>query len=217
MLLAHEAKNSHTEASNRRPLENQTSHSVRSAILFYIPEVTHSGSTMSRVSLRPHQVDFLPPLCVCCGKNATQFRQQEFRLNPALSGIVLVLGLLVAMLITMNRSVTLRLPVCEYHRRKGRRSNKTFFQGLLLTVAIGLGAYAASFFDATIATYVTLAAVATFVLTFVVAMFQGEDGLSASIQRDGTLNLNGVCQPFADATRMRMSLLDASEQSLSRR
>src|SRR5262245_30604847 len=88
---------------------------------------------MARAKIPLVQVIDLPPVCVCCGEPATRARRQEFRLDGALSAAVLTASMLAGGLAWTERTVSLALPVCEYHRRRGRRSTQTLVRGVALT------------------------------------------------------------------------------------
>jgi hypothetical protein len=83
------------------------------------------GTIMARVRIRFDEVTALPPVCVCCGAPATRMRRQEFQLNAALSAALLVTAAVLDALVWTKRGVTISLPVCEYHKRRGRRSNRS--------------------------------------------------------------------------------------------
>jgi hypothetical protein len=148
------------------------------------------------------QVTNLPPICVCCGEPATRVRQQEFPLQGALSAAILVTSAMLGALVWTKRGVTLTLPVCAYHRRRGRRSNRTFFWGMGLTAALGVAAYLASHFDGAAANYLGVAAMLAFIVTIVAAMHEVDDGLKVkSLTRD-SFTLSGVNRKFAEAAEM---------------
>jgi hypothetical protein len=146
----------------------------------------------------------LPPVCVCCGQPATRLREQEFPVSEALSAALLAASALVGPAVLVKRLITLALPVCDYHRRRGRRSNRTFFWGAVLTVVLGVAAYVASFVDDTVPTYLGLAAVSAAIGTMVVAMHEVNDGLKVTALAGEWLTLGGVSKEFAAAVGERV-------------
>src|SRR5262245_55160647 len=158
---------------------------------------------MARVRIRFDEVTALPPVCVCCGAPATRVRRQEFQLNAALSAAVLVTAAALGALVWTKRGVALSLPVCEYHQRRGRRSNQTFVRGMLLTVAFGVAAYVGSQFDTAAGNYLSVAAMLAFIVTLVVGMSEVDDGLGVKSLSGDALTLSGVHRKFADAVERR--------------
>lgn len=158
---------------------------------------------MARAKIRFDEVASLPPVCVCCGEPATRVRRQEFGCNTAVSAAVLVTAAVFDALAWTKRNVTLPLPVCEYHRRRGRRSNRTFFRGTLLTVALGVAAYLASQFDGSAASYLGVAAAFAFIITMVVATHQADDGLGVRSVKGDSFTLVGTHRKFAEAVGLR--------------
>jgi hypothetical protein len=158
---------------------------------------------MARVKLHLDQVAHLPPVCVCCGQPATRVRRQEFRLDRALSAAVLVTAAMLDALAWTERSVSLSLPVCEYHGRRGRRSNRTFFRGMALTAALGVAAYVVSQLGHAAASYLGVAALFAFIVTVVVAMHEVDDGLGIRSLGGGSFTLGGVSPKFAQAVQGR--------------
>jgi hypothetical protein len=156
---------------------------------------------MTRVPIRLDEAAHLPPVCVCCGQPATRMRRQEFQLNATLSAAVLVTSVMLDALVWTKRGVTLALPVCEYHRRRGRRSNRTFFQGMSLTVALGVAAYLVSLSGHAAASYLGVAAMFAFVVSLVVGMHQVDDGLAVKSLQGDSFILAGVDPKFAEAVK----------------
>ncbi len=154
---------------------------------------------MARVTIRAAQFADLPAVCVCCGEPATRTRVQEFRVQRGLEATVLVASIALGGLAWTERGVTVALPVCDYHRRRGRRSNRTFFRGTLLSVALGAAAYIASQFDAAAGKYLGVAAAIAFLVTMVAAMHETDDGLGVTSLTSDSLALRGVHRKFADA------------------
>jgi hypothetical protein len=152
-----------------------------------------------RARIRLAEAADLAPVCVCCGQPATRVREQEFPLSEALSAGLLAASALCGVGVLVKRAITLALPVCEYHRRRGRRSNRTFFRGLLLTVGLGVAAYLAAFIDDAACTYLALAAVLASIVTMVVAMHETGDGLKVTALAGEWLTLGGVSKEFAAA------------------
>src|SRR5262245_12273604 len=99
---------------------------------------TVSGALMARAKVLLARVTDLPPVCVCCGEPATRGRRQEFRLDGVLSAVALAASTLAGGLAWTERGVSLALPVCEYHRRRGRRSTQTLVRGVALTAGLGV-------------------------------------------------------------------------------
>jgi cellobiose-specific phosphotransferase system component IIC len=158
---------------------------------------------MARAKIRLDEVADLPPICVCCGEPATQMRRQEFPLNTALSAAIMVTAAMLDALVWTKRGVTLALPVCEYHKRRGRRSNQTFFRGMALTIAFGVAAYVASQFEGAAASYLSVAAMFAFMITIFVAMHEVDDGLAVKSLKDNSFTLSGVNRKFAEAVERR--------------
>src|SRR4051794_24685464 len=88
---------------------------------------------MARAKILLARVTDLPPICVCCGQPASLVRRQEFRLDGVLSAATLAASVLAGGLAWTERGVTLPLPVCEDHRRRGRESTRTLIRGMALT------------------------------------------------------------------------------------
>src|SRR5947209_5600599 len=154
---------------------------------------------MARVTIRLDRPAGLPPVCVCCGEPATRTRRQEFALGRGLSAAVLATSVMLGGLAWTSRGLTLTLPVCDYHRKRGRRSNQTFFRGTLLAVALGAAAYIGSLFDGAAANYLGVAAALAFVVTVVAAMHEADDGLGVKGLTADALTLTGVSRKFAEA------------------
>jgi hypothetical protein len=158
---------------------------------------------MARAIIRLTEAADLPPFCVCCGAPATGVRRQEFRLDAALSAAVLVTAALLNALAWTERGLTLALPVCAYHRRRGRQSNRTFFRGMALVVALGVAAYLGSQFDGTVGSYLGVAAMFAFMAVVWVGMHQADDGLAVKSLKGDSLTLSGVSREFAEAVERR--------------
>lgn len=154
---------------------------------------------MARVTVRLARLADLPPVCVCCGEPATRTRPQEFRLDGALSAAVLATSALLGGLAWTERGLTLSLPVCEGHRRRGRQSNRTFLWGMGLTGVLGGAAYLGSQFDGPVGSYLAVAAALAFMGTLVVGMHQVDDGLKVKALTNASLTLSGVSPRFAEA------------------
>jgi hypothetical protein len=154
---------------------------------------------MARVTFRLAQGADLPPVCVCCGDPATRMRAQEFRISEGLSAAVLAASAMLGGLAWTERSLTLPLPVCDAHRRRGRQSNRTFLWGMGLTVVLAAGAYLGAQFEGPAGTYLGLAAAAAFMGTLVAGMHQVDDGLKVTGLTKESLTLTGVNRRFADA------------------
>jgi len=154
---------------------------------------------VARARIRLAEAADLPPVCVCCGQPATRVRDQEFPLGEALSAALMAASALCGAGVLVKRAVTLSLPVCDYHRRRGRRSNRTFVRGLLLTAGLGVAAYVAAFIDDAACNYLAVAAVFASVVTMVVAMMEADDGLKVSALSGEWLTLTGVSKQFAAA------------------
>jgi hypothetical protein len=158
---------------------------------------------MARATIRLDEVADLPPICVCCGGPATRMRRQEFQFNAALSAAVLVAAAMLDALVWTKRGVTLALPVCEYHKRRGRRSNQTFFRGMALTIAFGVAAYLGAQFDDAAGSYLSVAAMFAFLVTILVGMHEVDDGLAVKSLKDNSFTLSGVNRKFAEAIERR--------------
>jgi hypothetical protein len=141
----------------------------------------------------------LPPVCVCCGQPATFLRRQEFETNTAMTGAVLAASAAFGALVWTKRGVTVSLPVCDYHKRRGRRSNKTFFRGMAVTAVLGVAACVGSLFEGSAANYLSVAAMFTFIVTIVAAMSEVNDGLRVHSLAADSLTLSGVHKKFAEA------------------
>src|SRR5262249_14331070 len=68
------------------------------------------GTLMARVVIPLARAGDLPSICVCCGQPATRVRQQQFRVNEALSAAVLVTSGALGGLAWTERGITLTLP-----------------------------------------------------------------------------------------------------------
>jgi hypothetical protein len=154
---------------------------------------------MARVTIHLARAADLPPVCACCGEPATRVRRQEFRLGEGVSAAVLAASAALGGLAWTERSVALRLPVCEAHRRRGRRSARTLLWGTALAAGLGAGAYLRGEFDGPGDNYLTVAALAALAGTLVVGMHQVNDGLAARAPARGSLTLTGVHRKFAAA------------------
>jgi len=158
---------------------------------------------MARAKIPLSQVTDLPPVCVCCGEPATRVRQQEFRLDGALSAAALTASVLAGGLAWTERGVTLALPVCEYHRRRGRRSTQTLVQGMALTAGLGAAAYLAAQLNGPASSYLTVAAMFAIIVTLVVGMHEVDDGLKVKSLTADAVILAGVHRTFAEAVGRR--------------
>jgi hypothetical protein len=154
---------------------------------------------MARANLVLARVTDLPPVCVCCGQPATRLRQQEFRLDGGLSAAILAASVLAGGLAWTERGVTLALPVCEYHRCRGRQSTRTLFRGMALTVGLGAAAYLSSLFGGSASNYLSVAAMFAFIVTLVVGMHQVDDGLKVKSLAADSVTLAGAHRTFAEA------------------
>jgi hypothetical protein len=152
---------------------------------------------MAKVRLGFEQLASLPAVCVCCGQAATRLRSQEFEVNTPTAAAILAASAAFGAPVWSKRGLTLSLPVCEYHRRRGRRSNRTFFRGFALTIVIGVGAHVASFADGPAANYLGIAAMIAFVVTMVAAMSEVNDGLAVRALSADSFTLAGVHPEFA--------------------
>ncbi len=141
----------------------------------------------------------LPPICICCGQTATQVRQQEFPLDKVLSAATLTASILAGGLAWTERGVTLALPVCEYHRRRGRQSTRTLIWGIALTIGFGAASYLSSLFDSPASKYLAVASMITFITTLVAGMHEVDDGLKLRSLTIDSMVLAGVHRVFAEA------------------
>lgn len=160
---------------------------------------------MARAKISLAQLADVPAVCVCCGQPATRLREQEFRLDTALSAATLAASLLAGGLAWTERGITLSLPVCEYHRRRGRKSTQTLVRGVALTAAFGAAAYLATFFDGPASNYLTVAAMVAFMVTLVAGMHEVDDGLKVKSLAADSITLAGVHRAFAEAVGRQSS------------
>ncbi|MGL4420466.1 MAG: hypothetical protein ACRCZF_07370 [Gemmataceae bacterium] len=144
-------------------------------------------------------MNHLPPVCVCCGATASHERRQEFRLANKLSGAVLAASVLAGGLAWTEQSITLFLPVCARHQKPGYKSNQTFFRGSLITIILGLAAYAAFQFEGPVGKYLVIGAIAAGIGTVVAAMNEVDDGLKVRSLTPEAITLTGVHRAFAAA------------------
>lgn len=158
---------------------------------------------MARVLIRLEEAADLPPICICGGEPATGMRRQEFQVNAALSAALRVTAAVLDALVWTKRGVTLALPVCPYHQRRGRRSNRTFFRGMVLTLALGVAAYLGSQFNGAAGSYLGVAAMFAFIVTLSVGMHQVDDGLGVKSLTGDSFTLSGVHPRFAAAIARR--------------
>jgi hypothetical protein len=156
---------------------------------------------MARTKILLARVTDLPPICVCCGQPATRVRQQEFRLDGVLSAATLAASVLAGGLAWTERGITLTLPVCEYHRRRGRQSTRTLIWGMALTGGLGAAAYLSSVFDSPASNYLAVAAMFTFIAALVVGMHEVDDGLKVTSLTTDSMTLAGIHRAFAEALR----------------
>jgi hypothetical protein len=154
---------------------------------------------MARAKILLARVADLPPVCVCCGQPATRVRRQEFRLDAGLSASVLAASVLAGGLAWTERGVTLVLPVCKYHRRRGRRSTRTLVHGMALTAGLGAAAYLAALFGGPASSYLSVAAMFAFVVTLVAGMHEVDDGLKVQSLTADSVTLAGAHRTFAEA------------------
>jgi hypothetical protein len=126
-------------------------------------------------------------------------RRQEFEINTGTSAAILAASAVVGALVWTRRGLTLSLPVCEYHKRRGRRSNRTFFRGRALTAALGMAACFASLFEGAATSYLAVAAMFAFIVTLVVGMSEVNDGLGVRSLAGDSFTLSGVHKTFAEA------------------
>lgn len=154
---------------------------------------------MARAKILLAQVTELPAICVCCGRPATRMRRQEFRLDAVLSAATLAASVLAGGLAWTERKVALTLPVCEYHRRRGRQSTRTLIWGMALTGGLGAAAYLGSLFGGPASNYLAVAAMFTFIVTLVVGMHEVDDGLKVKSLTTDSITLAGVHRAFAEA------------------
>jgi hypothetical protein len=176
-------------------------------VIYTSTEILAGGDIMARAKIRLDGLAGLPPICVCCGEPATRMRQQEFQVNPALSAAILITAALFDALVWTKRGLTLSLPVCEYHKRRGRQANRTFFGGMALTVTLGVAAYFGSLFDRAAGNYLGVAAMIAFVAMILVGMHEVDDGLGVKSLQSDSFNLSGVHPKFAEAVERRQQAL----------
>ena len=160
---------------------------------------------MGRAKILLTQVTDLPPICVCCGQPATRVRRQEFRLEGALSAATLAASVLAGGLAWTERGITLTLPVCEGHRRRGRQSTRTLIWGMVLTFGLGVAAYLSSLFNGPTSNYLFVATMFAFIGTLVIGMHEVDDGLKVKSLTTDSLTLVGVHRAFAEAAGRSMS------------
>jgi hypothetical protein len=156
---------------------------------------------MASVKIPLVQMTDLPPVCVCCGQPATGTRRQDFWVSEALTAAFLASAAALGFVAWAERSITVALPVCNDHRRRGRRSSRTLLWGMVLTVLLGVGAYVGSQFDSPAANYLAVIAMFTFIATLVIGMHEVNDGLAVKALTGDSLMLTGVNRKFVAATR----------------
>jgi hypothetical protein len=130
-------------------------------------------------------------------------RRQEFQLDTAMSAAILVTAAMLDALLWTERSITLSLPVCGRHKRRGRKSNQTFFRGMALSIAFGVAAYIGSQFDAAAGSSLAIVAILGFIVTIVAAMHEVDDSLKIKSPTGGSFILSGVSTKFAQAVERR--------------
>jgi MFS family permease len=120
---------------------------------------------MARVTVRRSDAHDLPAVCCVCGKDATRIRREAFRRSAGwVSWALLLCGLPIVFpdlfprpsyahsvfsvlcvgpfffgVIFARRSIDLNLPVCDRHRRRGRKGWVMLGVGLLAALATGFG------------------------------------------------------------------------------
>ena len=154
---------------------------------------------MARAKIHLDQFSALPSVCVCCGRSAVGVRRQEFRLDEGLSASVLAASVLLGGMAWTEYTLTLPLPVCAAHRRRGRRSTQTLVRGMALAAGLVAAAYLASLFGAPVSSYLAVVAMFTFIATLVVGMHEVNDGLDVKSLTAGSVTLAGVHRMFAAA------------------
>jgi hypothetical protein len=156
---------------------------------------------MARAQILLARLADLPCVCVCCGQPATRLRQQNFRVDGAMSAAALALSALAGGLAWTERGVTLSLPVCEYHRRRGRRSTQTLVRGMALTAGLGVASYLAAQFEGAASNYLAVAALFAFIVTLVAGMHEVDDGLKVRSPTADSISLAGIHPVFVEAIR----------------
>jgi len=154
---------------------------------------------MARAKILLARVADLPPVCVCCGQPATRVRRQEFRLDGALSAAALAASALAGGLAWAERGVSLTLPVCEYHRRRGRQSTRTLVRGVAQPGGQGAASYLAAPLGGPASSYLAVAAMFAFIVALVAGMHEVDDGLKVRSLTADSVTLAGVHPAFAEA------------------
>lgn len=155
---------------------------------------------MANVRLTPEQCqgDDLPPLCARCGRPAVDRVERAFAWHPPWLGVFILLGVLpgVVLMIYHTRRRTVRLPMCDRHRRHWKNPALATLIGLPVCVALmPLGAVVFRTPGVTVAgVYLFLAGVVG------IAVWNGRLIRPDRIDADGIV-LAGVHQEFADAVK----------------
>lgn len=151
---------------------------------------------MARVTISLTQSQSFPSVCVCCGAPSSLFRAQSFRLDTPVSAAILTASIMVGGLMWTERTITLSLPVCNRHRKKGRESNLLFFQGTAISIGLGLIAYVISLLELPGANWLAVIALAAIISTVFLAMQMVDDGMKAKLLGSESLVITGVNPKF---------------------
>jgi hypothetical protein len=165
--------------------------------------------TRRQVRLGRGEADTLPPVCICCGNEATEWIAKTYRgrLNAELSGSsamgILSFAVLGIGWISWNRLPDpwhVRLPVCRRHRGYwGWRYFLMFALFLLLVGAIWLAIY----LDRGSAGWVCLGGFVGFLVWAGVAIYLQETMIQPVEVTDATLALKFVSERFVEAVDQR--------------
>lgn len=138
---------------------------------------------MAKVRMDAETLNDPPPVCVCCGKPAITLRDQQFRHETLLT----------------RREFTLRLPVCDEHKKQGAYSNHIFYTGLKWAVLVGALGVAAVMLNFEAGLYAILAAVGILSVACLISFRYVNDLLKVTTVEQIYITLAGVSPEFAEA------------------
>jgi hypothetical protein len=156
---------------------------------------------MARAIIHLSDANYLPPLCVTCGRPARASRAEKFTWHPSWIIVCLLIGLvplLIAYLLT-RRTATLTLPFCPRHAVRSHRVAYIVLSGFGLAAAVGAVWLFQTDLQGGLDEALFMMTVGVLLVTGFIAVVASDFRVKAKDMDDRSVTLEGVSAEFARA------------------
>jgi hypothetical protein len=144
----------------------------------------------------------LPPVCVRCGADATQVKEEKLTYVPLWGKLAIFCFLfhILPIVVYTTWTVSIDLPYCRKHARSWTLASKIALVAVSLgLVVVGIGIYLSVYLKVEGAVSVFVGGLAILGVTCVIVLFSGDTGARAAKITKETVTLDGVSPEFVDA------------------